>query len=68
MSDDVSLARARALLVAQGVDATVDCAGHAHDVLVVHAPPDRLEAVRACAPRLRALGFRYVTIEIAPDA
>ncbi len=68
MTEDAALVAARAVLAAQGLDVDVDRAGHARDVLVVHVPPDRLDAVRACAPELRALAFRYVTIEIAPDA
>jgi len=65
---DEALDGARAVLAASGLDAAVERAGHAGDMLVVEAPADRLEDVRACATELRKLGFRYVTIEIAPDA
>ncbi|MHB1167902.1 MAG: hypothetical protein ACYC28_01310 [Longimicrobiales bacterium] len=65
---DDALERARAVLHAHGLPVSVDRAGHAGDMLVVEAPPDRIEDVRGCAPELRKLGFRYVTIEIVPDA
>lgn len=63
-----ALERARAVLAARGLSGDVDRAGHAGDMLVVAAPPGRIDDVRACAAELRKLGFRYVTIEIVPDA
>ncbi len=65
---DDAIERARALLHSQGLAVNVDRAGHTGDMLVVEAPPGRIEDVRACSPELRKLGFRYVTIEIVPDA
>ncbi len=66
--DGDALERARAVLAASGLSGDVDRAGHAGDMLVVAAPPGRIDDVRACAAELRKLGFRYVTIEIVPDA
>ncbi len=66
--DRDALERARAALRAHDLPEHADRAGHAGDMLVVQAAPGRIDDVRACAPELRKLGFRYVTIEIAPDA
>ena len=65
MSDD-ALDRAGAILARRGLSGHVERAGHAGDMLVVDAPAERVDDVRACAPELRELGFRYVTIEIRP--
>lgn len=62
---DASLVRARDVLADAGVCARVERAGHARDVLVVHAPPSALATLHAASAALRALGFRYVTIDIA---
>lgn len=61
-----SLDEARRLLADEGVDARVEVVGHAADVLVVHAAPDTVARLRLLSDRLHALGFRYVTIDLAP--
>lgn len=61
---DTTLTGARDMLAAAGVGARVERAGHAHDVLVVHAQPSTLTALHDASHALRALGFRYVTIDI----
>ena len=65
---DAALEAARVVLAANGLSVGVERAGHAGDMLVIQAPPARIDDVRACAVELRRLGFRYVTIEISPDA
>ena len=65
---DDALVRARQVLAAGGLDFDVDRAGPGGALHGVAAPPGRIDDVRACAPQLRKLGFRYVTIEIVPDA
>jgi hypothetical protein len=63
----VSAARAHEatrLLVAAGIDARVDCAGHEDEIAAVRAPAERLAEVAAFASAIRALGFRYVALEI----
>lgn len=65
---DAALDGARGVLAAHGLPVEVERAGHAGEMLLVAAPPERIEDVRACAAELRKLGFRYVTIEIVPDA
>jgi hypothetical protein len=59
------LQAAQRLLAGAGVAAQVDVAGHAGDVLVVHASPADLARLRPLTDRLRALGFRYVTVDLA---
>lgn len=61
------LRQAEALLAAAGIPAPVSLAGHAQDVLVVHAAASTLPDVHALSSSLRALGFRYVTIDITAD-
>ncbi|MGH7445289.1 MAG: hypothetical protein ACREKM_10445 [Longimicrobiales bacterium] len=61
---DASLARARDVIAGTGVRARIERAGHARDVLVVHAPPSALPTLHAASAALRALGFRYVTIDV----
>lgn len=56
---------AQRLLAGAGVSAQVGVAGHASDVLVVHASPADLPRLRPLTDRLRALGFRYVTVDLA---
>ena len=62
-----SLAAARELLRREGLDTATSVAGHARDVLVVHARIADLGRVRAVSSGLKALGFRYVTIDLATD-
>jgi len=44
----------------------VDVAGHARDIAVLHAPPDALARLADLAPEIKALGFRYVAVDLAP--
>lgn len=68
MSAPASLSAARELLRREGLDAETSVAGHARDVLVVHARITDLARVRALSGGLKTLGFRYVTIDLATDA
>ncbi len=68
MSGD-RLGRAAAMLAEAGLDGAVTVAGHREDVLVVAAPASCRARLAAMAPGLKALGFRYVTLELgAGDA
>ncbi len=62
---DRRLAQARRLLAEAGIRAQVESAGHAGDILVVHAPVDSIGVLHALSEAVRAIGFRYVTIEPA---
>lgn len=61
---DSSLEQARDILAGAGVPARVERAGHARDVLVIHAPPSALTTLHSASAALRAVGFRYVTIDV----
>jgi hypothetical protein len=66
MSHDARLAPARSLLHDAGFpQADVETAGHDGTIAVItRLPVAVLPALAAIAPRLKALGFRYVTIDI----
>ena len=63
MRDDARLDAVRALLVEVGLpDTRVTSAGAARDVAVVHgATPEQLAGL---SQRVRALGFRYLTVDL----
>jgi hypothetical protein len=67
MNQDTRLAAVRSLLIEVGlVDARVTSAGAADDVAVVHgATPEQLVGL---SQRVRALGFRYVTVDLEDSA
>jgi len=52
------------LLERHGITAAVHRAGHAGDVIAIAAPADRLADVQRLSADIRALGFRYVTLEL----
>ena len=56
--------QAKRVLAAIGVDARVSAAGHEKEIAALRADVGALGAIAAQAPALRALGFRYVAIEI----
>lgn len=56
--------RAAAVMAAEGLPWSVRSAGGEGEIAAVSAPVSSLEAVQAVAPRLRALGYRYVALEL----
>lgn len=62
---DARLRRARALLERAGIAATIEAVGHEGDIAAVRAPASSLVALRELAPDLRALGYRYVAVDLA---
>ena len=56
--------RARELLAAAGVDAIVTSAGEQGEIASVRAEHGALPAIAAQATAIRALGFRYVALDI----
>jgi hypothetical protein len=50
-------------MVGRGVRA----AGHAQDIAVIAAAPAEAAQLAALGTEIRALGFRYVTIDLAHD-
>ena len=58
---------AAAILVAAGIEAGVTAAGASGEIAAVRAPADRLTEVATHAAAIRALGFRYLALDIASD-
>lgn len=62
------LARVQRLLDEAGLSgATVDVAGHASEIAAVTAPVSQVARLRELAPAVKALGFRYVALELGAD-
>lgn len=61
---DLRMVRAERLLAENGLSSRVSVAGQADDVLAVHASFTVLPQLRELAPELKALGFRYVALEL----
>ena len=68
MSTPDRVTEARALVHAAGFPrAEVEVAGHDETIaVVVNVSPADAPALARLAPDIRALGFRYVTIDITP--
>ena len=62
---EASAREAERLLGAAGIDVVVASAGPQGEIAAVRAPADALPAVAAHAAAIRALGFRYVALELA---
>ena len=56
--------QAQAVLRAAGIDATVSAAGAQGEIAAVRTSAARLDDVAAHASAIRALGFRYVALEL----
>lgn len=64
--EDGRLARARALLEREGMTAQVEVAGRQGEIAAVRGDPSLREGLARLAPEIRALGFRYVALELDP--
>lgn len=65
MSDrDARVLAAEAILAREGLPARVSATGHAGDVAAVTVPAAHLARLAELAPELKALGFRYVAIDL----
>jgi hypothetical protein len=63
------VARAEAILREAGVPLVrVSAAGEAGEVAAVLAAPEAAARLADLAPRIKALGFRYVALELVDDA
>lgn len=69
MSDDQRAVAARTLLQEAGfVDARVGVAGHDRSIAVIATGRfDAIDELAALAPRVKALGFRYVTLDLGGE-
>jgi hypothetical protein len=61
---DERLDRVRTLLAREGMQVEVSVAGAGSDIVAIRARPGARAALAALAPEIRALGFRYVTIDV----
>ena len=61
---DPRISRAAALLAEHGLAPRVSVAGQAADILAIDAAFTNLTELRDLAPALKALGFRYVALEL----
>jgi hypothetical protein len=57
-------ARARALLAGAGIEAEVEVVGGDGEVAAIRARAEMLVRLTQLAPAVRALGFRYVALEL----
>jgi NAD(P)-dependent dehydrogenase (short-subunit alcohol dehydrogenase family) len=64
VTSDLRVARAERILDAHGIAAAVSIAGHEDDVIAIQADISKLKELRALAPELKGLGFRYVALEL----
>lgn len=63
---DPPLDRVAALVEAENIDADgVRVAGHEREIVVIEARPSNAFRLASLAPEIRALGFRYVTVDLA---
>jgi PP-loop superfamily ATP-utilizing enzyme len=62
---DERVERAEALLRERGLaSARVAAAGSKGEIAAISAPPGAVAELAELAPRIKALGFRYVTLEL----
>lgn len=59
------LAAARELLADAGVEAPVSTAGMDGEIIAVRGTPELRERLSELAPAIRALGYRYVALELS---
>ncbi len=64
---DDRIAAVEALLRAHGIPtARVDAVGQGGEIAAVSAPLAHIAVLTELAPRIKALGFRYVAMDLAP--
>jgi hypothetical protein len=61
---DKRLEQARLLLARDGIEAPISALGPEGEILAVRAPFELRAALARLAPEARALGYRYVAVEI----
>ncbi|HEX7050293.1 MAG TPA: hypothetical protein VF188_08845 [Longimicrobiales bacterium] len=62
---DARAAAAERLLRDRGViGARVSVAGHEREIAAIAAPPSEMARLAVLAPELKALGFRYIALEL----
>jgi hypothetical protein len=56
-----------AILAREGIEGRIAVAGHARDVAAITAAPAQLARLTGVAPEIKALGFRYVALELPEE-
>lgn len=64
MSADPRILAAEQILAREGIEGRVAIAGHAADVAAVSVRMEHLARLAELAPEIRAVGFRYVAIDL----
>ncbi len=64
---DTRVAKVEAILAREGIAGTAAVAGFAGDVAAVTAAPEALDRLAELAPEIKALGFRYVALELPAE-
>ncbi len=64
---DTRVAAIEAILAREGIAGTAAVAGFAGDVAAVTVAPEALERLAELAPEIKALGFRYVALELPAE-
>ncbi len=65
---DARLTAVEAILAREGIAGRAAAAGFAGDVAALLVAPEALDRLAELAPEIKALGFRYVAIELEPEA
>jgi hypothetical protein len=65
MNDVEARVRAvEAILAREGIVGTAAAVGHAHDIASLAVSPEHLPRLAEVAPEIKAVGFRYVALEL----
>lgn len=65
---DARVAAVEAILAREAIAGSAAVAGFAGDVAALLVAPDALARVAELAPEIKALGFRYVAIDLEAEA
>ncbi len=65
---DARIAAVQAILAREGIEGYATVAGHVGDVAALAVAPEHLARLAELAPEIKALGFRYVAIDLAGEA
>ncbi len=63
---DTRIVALEAILAREGIVGHASVAGHVGDVAALAVASEHLARLAELAPEMKALGFRYVAIELAP--
>ncbi len=64
---DARVGAIEAILAREGIAGSAAVAGFAGDVAAVRVAPEALARLAELAPEIKALGFRYVALELPAD-